>query len=302
MIDIKAFNGMSAGDIERELTAMYKEPGGLDKIAALALQPIQEDVLYESRARQIYATYELAPGEEATFDGDIRVPAYTLSVEGLPCQVEAKSKRYRIDTSPISAKTLVRWNESNYRKFDMLDWAQARAKSSLLEQEDTKAIQVLNLASTAYHAAVASTGNRLKIEAIAEAKSIVSNALRTPAVKLVIPTLREKDLIILQNSSNAMIYAPTLQDELLRKGVLGNIAGLEIISIPQRQDGTNIIDPNSCYVVGPKELVGVMAIRSEITPKTQTDIRNEGDIICFWEDIGWLVRYSKGIVKIDITA
>jgi hypothetical protein len=300
MIDVKAFNGMSAMDIEKELTAMYNEPGGLDKIAALALQPIQEDVLYESRARQIFAQYDLAPGEEAVFDGDVRVPGYALSVEGLPYQVEVKSNRVRIDTSPLSAKALVRWNESNYRKFDMLDWTQARAKSSLLEQEDAKAIAVLNAASTAYHSAISCT-TKLTIEAIAQAKATVSDALRTQAVKLIIPTIREKDLIILSTSGNTPIYAPTKQDELIRKGVIGDIVGLEVISIPKRQDGTNIIDPNTAYVIGPKELVGVTAVRTEIVPKTQVSVKDEGDIIAYWEDIGFYCRYAKGITKISIS-
>lgn len=65
MINVKAFNGLTTSQVEKELTAMYNEPGGLEKIAALALQPLQEDVLYESRARQIFAQYDLAPGEEA---------------------------------------------------------------------------------------------------------------------------------------------------------------------------------------------------------------------------------------------
>ncbi len=300
MLDIKAFQDMTSMDIERELDAMYKEPGGLDKIAKLALQPLQEDVLYESRARQIFAQYDLAPGEEAVFDGDVRVPGYSLSIDGLPYQVQVKSNRVRIDTYPLSAKAVVKWNESNYRKFDMLDWTQARAKSSLLEQEDARAISVLNTASTGTHTAVSCT-TRLTIEAIAEAKSKVSNALRESAVKLIIPTLREKDLIVLQTSSNSPIYAPTKQDELLRKGVLGEIAGLEIISIPLKQDGNTIIDQNTAYVVGPKELVGVAAVRSEIVPKTQVSVRDEGDLICFWEDLNFYCRYSKGVCKISIS-
>lgn len=303
MINLKAFHGMSMMDIEKELDSMYKEPGGLDKIAALALQPIQEDVLYESRARQIFAEYELSPGEEAVFDGDVRVPGYALSIEGLPYQTEVKSNRVRIDTSPISAKALVRWNESNYRKFDMLDWTQARAKSSLMEQEDTRAITILNTASTAYHSAIVSSGaDRLKLEAIAEAKATVSDAIRTPAVKLIIPTLREKDLMLLLQTAGTPVYSPTKQDELIRKGVIGDIFGLEVISIPKRQDGSAIIGADVAYVVGPKELVGVFAIRSEITPKTMVSVKDDGDILAFWEDIGIYCRYSKGITKITISA
>jgi len=299
------FKDMSQREIEAALTAISKEPGGMEKIASLALEPIQEDVLYKSKGRQIFAQKVLEPGEEAVLDGDVRVPGCSLSVEGLPYQVEVKSNRVRIDTAPISVKALVKWNELNYRKFDMLDWTQARAKSSLLEQEDSKAISVLEYASTQYNQVISSPG-KLYLDAIADAASVISDNLRTKATKLIIPAGREKDLMILQyangNAVNSNPFTPETNDEIIRKGVLGNIYGLEVISIPKKQDGSDIIDPNTCYVVGPAELVGVFVVRSEIMPKTQTDLRQEGELISFWEDIGIYCRYSKGICKIDLSA
>lgn len=296
---------MSQRELDSYLTELNNQPGGLDKIASLALQPVMEDVLYESRARQLFAQKVLDPGEEAVLDGDVRVPAAALSVEGLPYQIEAKSSRFRIDTSPLSATAIVKWNESNYRKFDMLDWTQARAKSSLLEQEDTRAISVLDFASTLYHPVIQSAG-KLYADKIVEAQGNIEASLRTGAAKLVIPATMTKDLKILQYSSGINVsgqlpFTPEYNDEVLRKGVVGTIYGMEVISIPKRQDGTDIIDPNTAYVIGPAELVGTFVIRTEITPRTQVDVRQEGDLICFWEDIGIFCRYSKGIQKIQIT-
>lgn len=300
---IKNAENISQKELDSYLTQLNNQPGGLDKIASLALQPVMEDVLYESKARQIFAQKVLDPGEEAVLDGDIRVPAAALSVEGLPYQVEAKSSRFRIDTSPLSATAIVRWNESNYRKFDMLDWTQARAKSSLLEQEDTRAISVLDYASELYHAPVVSSG-KLYADKIVEAKTKIAASLRTAAAKLIIPTTMEADLQILQYSNGTGPakdpFIPEYNDEVLRKGVVGQLYGLEVISIPKRQDGTDIIDPNTAYIVGPAELVGAFVIRTEITPRTQVDVRQEGDLICFWEDIGIFCRYSKGVIKIKV--
>jgi len=300
----KIAENISQKELDSYLTQLNNQPGGLDKIASLALQPVMEDVLYESKARQIFAQKVLDPGEEAVLDGDVRVPAAALSVEGLPYQVEAKSSRFRIDTSPLSATAIVRWNESNYRKFDMLDWTQARAKSSLLEQEDTRAISVLDYASELYHAPVISSG-KLFADKIVEAKTKIAASLRTAAAKLIIPTTMEADLQILQYSNGIGApgkdpFIPEYNDEVLRKGVVGQLYGLEVISIPKRQDGTDIIDPNTAYVVGPAELVGAFVIRTEITPRTQVDVRQEGDLICFWEDIGIFCRYSKGVIKIKV--
>ena len=302
----KIAENISQRELDSYLTELGNQPGGLDKIASLALQPVMEDVLYESKARQIFAQKALDPGEEAVLDGDVRVPAAALSVEGLPYQIEAKSSRFRIDTSPLSATAIVKWNESNYRKFDMLDWTQARAKSSLLEQEDTRAISVLDFASELYHPTVVSSG-RLFADKIVEAQTMVAASLRTAATKLIIPTTMEKDLKVLKYSDGdsvfgQQVFASEVNSEIIRKGVIGNIYGLEVISIPKRQDGSDIIDPNTAYVVGPAEMVGAFVIRTEITPRTQVDVRQEGDLICFWEDIGIFCRYSKGIVKITLQA
>ena len=300
----KSAENISQKELDSYLTQLNNQPGGLDKIASLALQPVMEDVLYESKARQIFAQKVLDPGEEAVLDGDVRVPAAALSVEGLPYQIEAKSSRFRIDTSPLSATAIVRWNESNYRKFDMLDWTQARAKSSLLEQEDTRALSVLDYASELYHAPIISSG-KLYGDKIVAAATKIEASLRTPAAKLIVPTEMTADLKILQYSNGVgnpatNPFIPEYNDEVLRKGVVGQIFGMEVISIPKRQDGSDIIDPNTAYVVGPAELVGAFVIRTEITPRTQVDVRQEGDLICFWEDIGIFCRYSKGVIKIKV--
>ena len=69
----KIAENISQRELDSYLTDLSKQPGGLDKIASLALQPVMEDVLYESKARQIFAQKVLDPGEEAVLDGDVRV-------------------------------------------------------------------------------------------------------------------------------------------------------------------------------------------------------------------------------------
>ena len=302
MRKIAQFDKLSNVQIEAELNRIYKGPYGLEKIAALSLSPLQEDVLYESRIRQCFAEYKLSPGEEAVFDGDVRVPSVALSVEGLPYVPSTKSNRIRIDTYAISAAAMVRWEEATYRKFDMLSWTSDRAKSSLLEQEDTRGMAIIDAASTIYNPVITSTG-KLFVDKLALAKAVVSSNLRTPAVRVVMSDVRAADLAVLQASTGSdttTIFAPAMQDELLKKGVQGNILGMEVITIPKRQDGTSIISDNSVYVLGPAELVGVMAIRADLEVRTQPAVLQNSDIINFTEYLGWLVRYSKGIQKITI--
>lgn len=302
MRKIEAFKKMSSVEIEAELNRIYKGPNGLEKIAALSLSPLQEDVLYESRIRQCFAEYKLAPGEEAVFDGDVRVPSVALSVDGLPYVPSMKSNRIRIDTAGLSAAAMVRWEESTYRKFDMLSWTSDRAKSSLLEQEDTRGMAVIDAASTIYNPVITSTG-KLLIDKLALAAAIVEDNVRVPAVRVLMSAKRAADLAVLQattGTSTANIYAPATQDELIRKGVKGDILGMEVLTIPKRQDGSSIISEDAVYVLGPAELVGVMAIRADLEVKTQPAVLQQADVIAYIEYVGWLCRYSKAIQKISI--
>ena len=302
MRKIEAFEKLSQIEIEAELNRIYKGPNGLEKIAALSLSPLQEDVLYESRIRPCFAEYKLAPGEEAVFDGDLRVPSVALSVEGLPYFTQSKSSRNRIDTSSISAAALVRWEESVYRKFDMLSWTSDRAKSSLLEQEDTRGVSVIDAASTLYNPIITSTG-KLLVDKIAQAIGVIEDNVRTKPVRILMSSTRAADLAVLtatNGNTTSNIYAPETQDELIAKGVQGKILGLDVITIPKRQDGTSIIDPNTCYVLGPAELVGVMAIRAELEVKTQPAVLQNADIISYWENVGWFCKYAKAVQKIRI--
>ena len=51
----------------------------------------------------------------------------------------------------------------------------------------------------------------------------------------------------------------------------------------------------------PKEYLGKMAIRSDVEVRFLSDANKFGDVFNIWEDIAFLIRYAKGIVKITIT-
>jgi hypothetical protein len=284
---------MSSMQIEAFLDREYKSPGGIDKFAQVLASVIYEDLLYEGRIRQVFDTYELSPGEEAVFDGDVRVPATALSVEGIPERVEVKSDRIRIDTSVTAAYAIVRWNEANYRKFDIVKRAHERAKSSLMEQEDTKGISVLDLASTLYHAELTTTvANKLTLEAIAEGKALIKQA-RVIAKFLLIAPYREKDLLLMTTAAGYPIYVPTTQEAKLKKGEIGEVFGLVVIE-------TDRCDLYKVYVLGEKEYVGKLAVRTEVDTKTMPSLPDFGDLILFWIDEGFVCRYSKGVLRIKI--
>ena len=291
---------LSSLEVEQKLTAILRSPGGLDKIAQQMLFPLKRDLIYEGRIRQLFQTYKLALGEEATFDGDVNVPAVALSVHGLPDQVPVFSDRIRIETSPLAAKVILRWNETNFRKFDILNRAQERAKAAIQMEEDIRGIKVIDTASTLFHSAIGDGGaHALTPQAMAKGIATLRK-FRQIASKLFINPLRMEDLMLLNlnttyGGGGNGIYSPYVQENVLKSGRLGLIYGTEVVE-------SDRVSEQTCYLLAPSEYVGVMAIRTDVSVETMKDVNQFADIFVIWEDIGFLVRYSRGILPLTITA
>lgn len=287
---------LSSIEVEKKLTEILRSPGGIDKIAQQMLFPIKRDLLYEGRIRQLFQTYKLALGEEAVFDGDVNVPAVALSVNGLPDQVQVKSDRIRIETSPLAVKAILRWNETNFRKFDILNRAQERAKASIQMEEDIRGIKVIDAASTLFHTALTDGGaGALRPQELAKGIATLRQ-FRQIAAKIFMNPYRMQDVMLFNvgTGGGTGIYSPYVQEQMLKAGRLGLIYGSEIIE-------SDRVPTNSVYILAPAEYVGVLAIRTDISVETMKDVNQFADIFVIWEDVGFLVRYSRGIIKISIS-
>jgi len=309
---------LSAGEVESRLNALLQSPGGLQKIAQNMLSPLKRDLLYEGRIRQIFQTYKLALGEEAVFDADVAVPAAALAVNGLPYTTQVVSDRVRIDTAPIATKPIVRWNESNFRKFDILNRTQERAKASIQLQEDTKGYTLIKYASgltgqPSIHGLEGTTAEFLNPSTVADASGRLTMDKLTEAIvtlrskllvasKVFVNPFRGKDFMLFNLSGTANtatggvgIFAPNFQEQLLKAGRIGNIWGCEVIE--------SIVCPaRETYVLAPADYLGVLAIRTDISVETMKDVNQMADVFAIWEDLGFLIRFAKGIVLVTTTA
>jgi hypothetical protein len=306
--------GLTSEEVERRLDQLYNSPGGVQKIAQQALSPLKRDLLYEGRFRQLFQTYKLALGEEAVFDADIAVPAAGLSVNGLPFQLQVVSDRIRIETAPIVTKPFVRWNESNFRKFDILNRTQERAKASIQFAEDTRGYRLLKYASTLTNQGIipgfegttaesnnptvlADTSGKMSMQILARGIVTLRSKLLV-ASKIAINPIRGEDLMLFNTvvggTGGAGIFAPNFQEALLKAGRIGAIWGCEVVE--------SIVFPaNEVYVLAPADYLGVLAVRTDISVETLKDVNQFADVFAIWEDIGFVIRFAKGIVRIDIS-
>lgn len=297
MADLKKSFGidkMASMDVEAFLDQEYRAPGGVEKFAQIMAGVIYEDMLYEGRIRQCLDVYNAQPGEDITFDADVTTPATVLGVRGLPDLVEVKSDRTRIDTYPTAVKALIRWNELNLRKFDIVQRTYDKAKAAIMKAEDTKGVSVIDAASTLFHSAIAATTSNLLTKLATARSTMMSATDGLYPVNILMNPILEQYLYILTTAAGTPLYVPSQQAEQLQKGVLGQIFGMNVIAC-------RAVSTSKLYVLGPKEYVGKLAVRTEIDTKTHAYIPDFGDLILFWIDQGFLIRYSKGIIQITIS-
>jgi len=118
------------------------------------------------------------------------------------------------------------------------------------------------------------------------------------ASKIWMNPFRGKDLMLFNTSTaytgGAGIFAPNYQEQLLKAGRTGNIWGCEVVE--------DIVVPVAeVFVLAPADYIGVIAVRTDVSVETMKDVNQFADVFAIWEDLGFVVRYCKGIVRIDIS-
>lgn len=303
---------------EKALEILSSSPYGQKVIAAQTKGEIKREIYYEGRARKLFDTYVLTQGEEAVFDADLDVPAAAISVEGLPNMVEVKADRVRTETAPVTSLFVVRWNESNLRKYDVLEVARKRGMASVMLKEDIKAYSLLKYASGLTNqspvmslagtsaadnnpSTVTEANGKLTPVSIATAIGKLRGKLLPASVIWVNPETLT-DLLLFNVSVTAGlaaatggygIFAPAVQEEVWKTGLMGEVFGVPTYD-------SIVLPLDEVYVLAPKEYLGKIAIRTDIQVKTLSDPKFFGDVYMIYEDIGMVCRFVKGIVRIDI--
>ena len=302
-------------NIEKEaaLNAMYSSPNGLQKIAAVMLNPIIRDLLHEGRGRQCLAIDKLQQGMDATYDSDVSAKACVCSADGVPQLSVIESGRFIVPTFPIGVQASIKWVESNYRKFDMINRTQERAKSALQSVEDKRIFDLISFASTQHYAAQDTTDTgRVSLLDLAIAKATLEKG-RVPAAKMVMTPVRAVDVELLYNgTSYGPLFLPQTSEANVNKGLGKNILGMDIVTVPDGDTVTRvlngkeviedlpIITDNEIFVLGRPEMVGIMTIRQDVLVETQKWVRGLEDLFAIYEIVGFGVRYAKGQLKVNV--
>ena len=308
------FAKMNTIEKEAALNAMYASPNGLQKIAAVMLNPIIRDLLHEGRGRQCLAIDKLQQGMDATYDSDISAKACVCSADGVPQLSVIESGRFIVPTFPIGVQASIKWVESNYRKFDMINRTQERAKSALQSIEDKRIFDLIAFSSRQHYAAQNSAEvGRVTLLDLAKAKAKLEKG-RVPAAKMVMTPTRAVDVELLYNGATAMgpLFLPQTSEANVNKGLGKNILGMDIVTVPDGDTVTRVINgkeviedlpiisDNEIYVLGRPEMVGIITIRQDVLVETLKWVRGLEDLFAIYEIVGFAVRYAKGQINVHV--
>lgn len=321
--------------IEARLTTLSSAPGGMNLVAKELRSPLLREMLYEGRDRNLAVTYKLSQGESAEFWSDVAVPAAAIGVDGLPAQVEVKSDYVRVDTRLYTSNPFVRWNQNNLTKFDILNSVQQRAKASMMLQEAAAWFRLVRYASglrsgqgstaglegtsassqNAADSIVTTVAGQLSIAQLADGVASFGSRLVEGAKKLWINPRRQKDLVLFNVGAAAGLgfFAPNTQEALLKKGYIGDILGMEVVTdivvpyLDSRVASDSLgsvatLEDIQGYILGPAEYVGVIAIRTDLTVETMKDANRFADVFALWQDLGMYVRWCKALQRLTAAA
>jgi hypothetical protein len=324
---------VSTDAINGKLTALAATPGGLAILGKELRSPLLREMLYESVIRNLFQVYKLTQGETADFWADVAVPAASIGIDGLPVQVEIKSDRAIVDTRLYAANPYVRWNQSNQTKFDILNAVQQRMKASLMLQEASAGFRVIRYASglrsgqgttaglentpaASQNAATSVPTSKtgfLSLDQLATGISNFGDRLIDGPKKLWIAPSRMADLITFNfagagNPGGQGYFAPNTQEILLQKGFIGSIMGAEVfrdIVVPKLDTGVTTDSKAGTgsedimgYLLGPADLLGLLAIRTDLSIETLKDATRFADVFAGWMDSGYFIRWVKALQRL----
>jgi len=143
---------------------------------------------------------------------------------------------------------------------------------------------------------VSETSGKLSQEKLVEGIVTLRSKLLV-ASKIWLNPFRGKDLMLfnttISGTGGAGIFAPNFQEAALKAGRIGSIWGVEVLE--------SIVVPTAeCFVLAPADYLGVLAVRTDLSVETLKDVNQMADVFAIWEDLGFVVRFAKGIVKITI--
>jgi hypothetical protein len=256
------------------------------------LNPIREVLDYDGYSRKVLAPREIGPGEIPRYDRDAYTTAWVVGPDGITPESRVTGRYYYPPEFMVTAYATLSITDIYQMQYDSLARTQDRTAQATMFKEDSALINLLDTASTTINEPVYVTN--FDWNALFNLRYQIEKN-RLPCDKFLINMSEIRDMMIYINYQH---MDPVTMRELILKGYIGNIAGVQIIA----NAGNGIFEPvppGTVYAVSRPEYVGGMPIRVPL----QTEPINRfllGEPIkgwFFYEMISQVVLNPRGVAK-----
>ncbi len=273
-------------------TALESGEEGMRMVGQELLNPIREVLDYDGYCRKVLAPREVGPGEIPRYDRDQYATAWVVAADGITPENRGSARYFYPPEFMVTAYSTLNITDIYQMQYDSLARMQDRTAQAVMFKEDSALINLLDSASTT-------------VNSLTYVSSFDWNALfnlryqieknRLPCDKFLVNMSEIRDMMVYINYQH---LDPVTMRELILKGYIGNIAGVQLIA----NAGNGIFEPvppGTVYAVSRPEFVGGMPIRVPL----QTEPINRfllGEAVkgwFFYEMISQVVLNPRGVAK-----
>lgn len=283
----KIFAGKDSGERYKVLAGLMGNYEGRKTLARYLQSPIKRQLLYEGVLRKAFYVEELMAGASPYYDKDVRVPAYVVSEEADSIMAILKSRRIDVPMFEIAALPQIPFTTIAEKRYDIVERALEQGKSSIMEEEDVRGFNLINVTSLQNDA---NGINVLGAPVPFIDPGILADAFgeiekwRLRVARIFVNPRDYADF----RKFNRDILDPESQAFLLKTGIQNSIWGAHVVQ-------SSVVPVGSVYVVAEPEYFGRMPIRTDLTILAADD--NKARMVGFsmFETIGIAVTNPLGL-------
>lgn len=286
-------------DRDRMIRDIFSDSNKLTKFASSLREPLRTSRDYKSIVRELFVVEQVTANGLVYWQTDVDAIAVQLGADGQTVKTYAGFTTIPAVWTRIMSNVAVSVPNLNVVTYDLVQRSIDKMRSHINMTEDTYGFTVLDQLVTnntgdsrfpnlTFNAT--GTGQKLAPYDVSTAIGVIEAQTNDRVAVMVINPQQASSIRTWGNQ----IFDFSTQRELLQKGYIGTIYGVNVISTPQCPTGY-------VYFLGQKQLLGRMPIATDLTPVPAPNPQNLEIGFILFEVIGLLAYNPGALVRVAVT-
>lgn len=305
---------------------MLSKPNGLKLLAKSMTQPLRMFQDYEAVGRQAFLVERLAQGQDPLLDVDVsNSVAYQVADLGQDILTLINPATIRPDTQELAANPEISYTQLAARKYDVKSRVEQYSRAEIFRVEDRMIFNALLAAAThkfqrpvfqksnltgekvylgksetvtlegnPVNPPVVVTSDKVNISSVGAAMSLIERhgGLRPQAI-FMNPVNNQILRTINQNNVNGFYVDFDTSKEIMNRGFIGKLFGLQIFVSPE-------IPENTILVTAAPEYVGRVVERIPLTVIPYESAKERRSGFSIFEEVGIVCHNPKAVAAVVI--